>query len=152
MSGRVVRLASSPSTCTIERYGSLFNRELNSPSLWPELVVHLGIDPLQRPPQVRGVAEGDVVLCESPGVMAPGFTPVLVSNDGASFTDPAKVGKRVDYLFMESSMYGDGSDGSGANVDGVCAPLKEREKEGERAVTFGGWFCPDCGPPLVRLD
>ena len=66
-----------------------------NPSLWPELVVHLGIDPLQRPPQVRGVAEGDVVLCESPGVMAPGFTPVLVSNDGASFTDECCVLPRI---------------------------------------------------------
>jgi len=50
---------------------------------------------------------------------------------------------------MESSFYGDGSDGSGVDIDGVCAPMLQREAEGERAVTFGGWFCPDCGPPLA---
>jgi hypothetical protein len=97
---------------------------------------------------VRGTVEGDVVLCESPGVMAPGYTPVLLSNDGVKFTDPVQVGKQVDYLFMESSFYGDGSDGSGVDIDGICAPMLEREAQGERAVTFGGWFCPDCGPPL----
>ena len=44
---------------------------------------------------VRGTVDGDAVLCESPGVMAPGYTPVLLSNDGATFTDPVQVRERT---------------------------------------------------------
>jgi len=91
----------------------------------------------------------EYLLCESPPGMAPGYVPVTVSNDGVKFTDPVKVGKSVDYLLMESVMYMDGTPASGADLTEVCEDLvaNEEAEEPDQSVTFGGWFCPNCGPP-----
>ena len=92
--------------------------------------------------QVKGTfVDGSTLRCETPGHFSPRFVDVLASNDGVAFTDAAKVGKTVKHLFMESSLYIDGI-GGGAAADSVCMDLPTR------AVTFGGWFCPKCGPPV----
>ncbi len=91
----------------------------------------------------KGVYVDDFTIkCDTPGHVSPRFVDVLASNDaGAQFTTDA-VGKDVKHLYMESSLYVDGTAG-GAEADGVCTDLPSR------AVTFGGWFCPKCGPPAT---
>lgn len=85
--------------------------------------------------------KGSVIRCETPGHFSPRFVDVIASNDGFNFTDPMSVGKSVKHLYMESAMYVDGV-GGGAEADSVCLDIPTR------AVTFGGWFCPKCGPPV----
>jgi len=79
---------------------------------------------------------------ETPGHISPRFVDVLASNDGVSFTDTAKVGKAAKHLYMESALYLTGQGNSGASADFVCLDLPTR------AVTFGAWVCPKCGPPV----
>lgn len=79
---------------------------------------------------------------ETPGHISPRFVDVLASNDGVSFTDPVKVGKAAKHLYMESALYLTGIGDSGASADIVCLDLPTR------AVTFGAWVCPKCGPPV----
>jgi len=78
---------------------------------------------------------------ETPGHISPRFVDVLASNDGKTFTDVDKAGKAAKHLYMESALYLTGSANSGAAVDSVCLDLPTR------AVTFGAWVCPKCGPP-----
>mmetsp|Transcript_17603 Transcript_17603/g.35999 ORF Transcript_17603/g.35999 Transcript_17603/m.35999 type:complete len:534 (+) Transcript_17603:245-1846(+) len=80
------------------------------------------------------------VKCETPGHVSPRYVNVLASNDAGSQFTSSSVGKEVKHLYMESSLYVDGN-GGGAEADTVCKDLPTR------AVTFGGWFCPKCGPP-----
>eukprot|EP00899_Mesostigma_viride_P012217 jgi/Mesvir1/20997/Mv08056-RA.2 len=91
--------------------------------------------------EVPGVFVDDTtVLCSSPGGFSPRFVPVSGSNDGYNFTDAGAVGKEPKHLFMESSLFVDGINGAGAEADSVCQDLPNA------AVSFGGWFCPKCGP------
>ena len=78
----------------------------------------------------------------TPGHISPRFVDVLASNDGISFTDVKKVGKATKHLYMESALYLTGQGSSGASADVVCLDLPTR------AVTFGAWVCPKCGPPV----
>jgi len=78
---------------------------------------------------------------ETPGHISPRFVDVLASNDGTTFTDTSKVGKAAKHLYMESALYLTGQGNGGASVDSVCQDLPTR------AVTFGAWVCPKCGPP-----
>lgn len=82
------------------------------------------------------------LIVETPGHVSPRFVDVLASNDGVSFTDVAKVGKTAKHLYMESALYLTGQGQSGASADLVCLDLPTR------AVTFGAWVCPKCGPPV----
>jgi len=87
------------------------------------------------------------IRCEAPMATSPEFVTVTASNNGGVFTNTTAVGKAVPYLYMDSVLYLDGGDVSGANVDGVCSELIEKQvNAGEKQVTFGGWFCPNCGP------
>lgn len=80
------------------------------------------------------------IKCETPGHVSPRYVNVLASNDAGTQFTTSLVGKEVKHLYMESSLYVDGN-GGGAEADSVCKDLPTR------AVTFGGWFCPKCGPP-----
>ena len=80
------------------------------------------------------------IKCETPGHVSPRYVNVLASNDAGTQFTTSSVGKEVKHLYMESSLYVDGK-GGGAEADSVCKDLPTR------AVTFGGWFCPKCGPP-----
>ena len=80
------------------------------------------------------------IKCETPGHVSPRYVNVLASNDAGTQFTSSSVGKEVRHLYMESSLYVDGK-GGGAEADSVCKDLPTR------AVTFGGWFCPKCGPP-----
>ncbi|XRB02013.1 IPT/TIG domain-containing protein [Pycnococcus provasolii] len=92
--------------------------------------------------EALGTHKTDLIMsCTTPGHFSPRFVTVLASNDGANFTSTTLADKTVRHLFMESSLYVDGL-GGGAEADSVCKDLPTR------AVTFGGWFCPKCGPPV----
>lgn len=90
---------------------------------------------------------GQYITCKAPAVDTPQNVAVTLSNDGRKFTDPEKVGRLLQYLYVESVLYMDGVDTQGANMDGVCEDLREGEEQDDQSVTFGGWFCPNCAPP-----
>eukprot|EP00239_Pterosperma_sp_CCMP1384_P004716 CAMPEP_0197855464 /NCGR_PEP_ID=MMETSP1438-20131217/26697_1 /TAXON_ID=1461541 /ORGANISM="Pterosperma sp., Strain CCMP1384" /LENGTH=1343 /DNA_ID=CAMNT_0043470583 /DNA_START=38 /DNA_END=4069 /DNA_ORIENTATION=+ len=83
-----------------------------------------------------------VMTCETPGTNSPQFMVVTASNNGAHFTNNTLIGKDTKHLFMDSVLYTDGGDAAGAAADAVCHDLEDAEQ-----VSFGGWFCPKCGPP-----
>jgi len=87
--------------------------------------------------------DAKTLMVETPGHISPRFVDVLASNDGETFTDTAKVGKAAKHLYMESALYLTGQGNSGASADFVCLDLPTR------AVTFGAWVCPKCGPPVT---
>ena len=76
----------------------------------------------------------------SPGHFSPREVGVVAANDAKNFTDFYYIQKETTHIFMESSLYVNGLDGAGASADSVCSDLPGRE------VSFGGWFCPKCGP------
>lgn len=84
----------------------------------------------------------DTLKCETPGHVSPRFVDVTASNDGFEFTDIEKSGKPVKHLFLESSLYLTGEGNGGAEADSVCNDLPTK------AVSFGAWVCPKCGPPV----
>eukprot|EP00240_Pyramimonas_obovata_P000521 CAMPEP_0118927384 /NCGR_PEP_ID=MMETSP1169-20130426/4855_1 /TAXON_ID=36882 /ORGANISM="Pyramimonas obovata, Strain CCMP722" /LENGTH=580 /DNA_ID=CAMNT_0006869131 /DNA_START=133 /DNA_END=1875 /DNA_ORIENTATION=+ len=84
----------------------------------------------------------DTIKCETPGHVSPRFVDVTASNNGFNFTDLAKTGKTVKHLFLESSLYLTGEGNGGAEADSVCNDLPTK------AVSFGAWVCPKCGPPV----
>jgi len=87
------------------------------------------------------------IRCEAPMANSPQFVTVTSSNNGGVYTNTSAVGKAVQYLYMDSVLYLDGGDVSGANLDGVCSELIDKQVNGgEKQVTFGGWFCPNCSP------
>lgn len=81
-----------------------------------------------------------VVQCSSPGHYSPRIVDLTASNDGYSFTDFFWSQKEISHTYMESSLFVNGINGAGASADSICEDLPTR------AVTFGGWFCPRCGP------
>ncbi|KAK3237965.1 hypothetical protein CYMTET_51988, partial [Cymbomonas tetramitiformis] len=81
------------------------------------------------------------IVCVTPGEVSPKFALVKASNDGAKSTDTKLVGKEVTHLYMDSVLFADGTDETGAAADSVCEDLVDASQ-----VTFGGWFCPKCGP------
>lgn len=80
--------------------------------------------------------------CTTPGHISPRFVDVTYSNDGVTFTNPEQIGRSVRHLFLESSLYVTGEGEGGAEADSVCQDLPSK------AVTFGAWVCPKCGPPV----
>mmetsp|Transcript_27356 Transcript_27356/g.51736 ORF Transcript_27356/g.51736 Transcript_27356/m.51736 type:complete len:383 (+) Transcript_27356:883-2031(+) len=80
--------------------------------------------------------------CATPGHVSPRFVPVTYSNNGVNFTSLEKTGRTVQHLFMESSLYVTGEGEGGAEADSVCNDLPSK------AVSFGAWVCPKCGPPV----
>jgi len=84
----------------------------------------------------------DKLKCETPGHVSPRFVDVTASNDGFAFGDEASSGKAVKHLFLESSLYLTGEGNGGAEADSVCNDLPTK------AVSFGAWVCPKCGPPV----
>jgi hypothetical protein len=58
---------------------------------------------------------------------SPQFVTVTSSNNGGVFTNTSAVGKAVQYLYMDSVLYLDGGDASGANLDGVCSELIDKQ-------------------------
>eukprot|EP00242_Pyramimonas_sp_CCMP2087_P006371 CAMPEP_0198206892 /NCGR_PEP_ID=MMETSP1445-20131203/10406_1 /TAXON_ID=36898 /ORGANISM="Pyramimonas sp., Strain CCMP2087" /LENGTH=537 /DNA_ID=CAMNT_0043879751 /DNA_START=168 /DNA_END=1778 /DNA_ORIENTATION=+ len=84
----------------------------------------------------------DTLKCETPGHVSPRFVDVTASNDGFAFTNIEQSGKPVKHLFLESSLYLTGEGNGGAEADSVCNDLPTK------AVSFGAWVCPKCGPPV----
>jgi len=86
----------------------------------------------------------DVFRCETPGHFTPRYVVVHASNNGTRFSDPEDADKTVHHLFLESSLFVQGSSG-GAEADSVCLDLPKR------AMSFGAWTCPKCGPPPIDI-
>lgn len=87
------------------------------------------------------------VTCSTPGHLSPRFATVLASNNGLNFTNTNFVNKTVRHLYMESSLYVEGTDG-GASADQVCQDFTK----GSQAVTVSAWSCPKCAPPAGHMD
>jgi hypothetical protein len=87
------------------------------------------------------------VTCSTPGHLSPRFATVLASNNGLNFTDTSYVDKTVRHLYMESSLYVQGTNG-GASADQVCKDFTA----GSQAVTVSAWSCPKCTPPAAAEE
>ena len=85
---------------------------------------------------------GSEVSCPVPASLTASEVAVRLTNDGAALSDAGKAGKAVAFQYMETALFLNGL-GGGASADSACMSLTTR------AVTFGGWFCHKCGPPVI---
>lgn len=87
------------------------------------------------------------VTCSTPGHLSPRFATVLASNNGLNFTDTSYVDKTVRHLYMESSLYVQGTNG-GASADQLCKDFTADSQ----AVTVSAWSCPKCTPSAAAEE
>jgi hypothetical protein len=129
-------------SCVTEIYGWNFADSMFPQCSFGGVATRAEIDAENVLPSVGAAAMFHTAKCTTPGHVSPRFVDVGFSNDGTSFTDFAAVGKTVKHLFLESSLYTTGEGDGGAEADSVCNDLPSK------AVSFGAWVCPKCGPPV----
>lgn len=129
-------------SCVTEIYGWNFADSMFPQCSFGGVATRAEIDAAEVLPAVGAEAKFHTAKCTTPGHVSPRFVDVGFSNDGVTFTDFAAVGKTVKHLFLESSLYTTGEGDGGAEADSVCNDLPSK------AVSFGAWVCPKCGPPV----
>ena len=129
-------------SCVTEIYGWNFADSMFPQCSFGGVATRAEVDAADVLPGVGAAAKFHTAKCTTPGHVSPRFVDVGFSNDGSTFTDFAAVGKTVKHLFLESSLYTTGEGDGGAEADSVCNDLPSK------AVSFGAWVCPKCGPPV----